>query len=138
MKKCNKCGTLKHITDYSKRYDGTDGRRAICIKCCNQKGNIKRWENKTRRRTTGTNRTNEWDAKNKGTILSTNQVTHRKRQHIYQCVFRAVRAGKIIKGDCERCGSSFNVEGHHRDYYKPLQVTWLCNSCHSTIHSVHM
>jgi hypothetical protein len=137
MKKCNKCGQLKPLDGYSMRYDGSNGRRGICIKCCNKQRNVWRTAVRANKQKTGTNCIKSWDAKNKGIILSENQVTYRKRQHIYQCVFRAVRDGKIIKGDCERCGSPFNIEGHHRDYFKPLQVTWLCGSCHCIIHSVY-
>lgn len=48
--------------------------------------------------------------------------------HVY------IRRGKIKKLDCQVCGSPF-VEGHHKDYSKPLNVTWLCKMCHRLYHS---
>jgi hypothetical protein len=43
---------------------------------------------------------------------------------------RAVRAGKVTKGPCEVCGTTQNVQGHHPDYTKPLEVQWLCTTHH--------
>lgn len=43
--------------------------------------------------------------------------------------------GKIKKEDCKTCGSS-KSEMHHSDYSKPLEVTWLCRSCHLKEHAI--
>jgi hypothetical protein len=43
----------------------------------------------------------------------------------------AVKTGKMVKPlYCERCSSFGRLDGHHKDYSKPLQVEWLCRSCH--------
>lgn len=42
---------------------------------------------------------------------------------------------KIPSGTlCERCQINFAEEKHHPDYLKPLEVIFLCQSCHKTIH----
>jgi len=41
----------------------------------------------------------------------------------------AVRLGKINKGCCEICGA-LDVEAHHDDYSKPLEVRWFCSLHH--------
>jgi ribosomal protein S27AE len=47
----------------------------------------------------------------------------------------AVRTGKIRRPNhCERCGSDSNIQGHHEDYSKPLEVKWLCGKCHAVEH----
>jgi len=47
----------------------------------------------------------------------------------------AVRIGIIEKpSECEVCGKSKLLEGHHSDYTKPLDIDWLCTSCHNKTH----
>ena len=37
---------------------------------------------------------------------------------------------------CELCGSTDSVQGHHRDYKRPLAVQWLCRGCHGTVEGI--
>jgi hypothetical protein len=39
-----------------------------------------------------------------------------------------------IGSKCEKCGSVRNLERHHADYGKPLEVQTLCRSCHGQLH----
>jgi len=48
-------------------------------------------------------------------------------------VSHAVRDGRLIKQPCAMCGN-INVEAHHEDYSKPLEVIWLCSDCHKKLH----
>ena len=43
-----------------------------------------------------------------------------------------VEAGNIVRPSCcEECGASDRkIEGAHRNYDEPLNVRWLCRSCH--------
>lgn len=52
-----------------------------------------------------------------------------------QMLGNAVRDGRITKPThCEGCSEEKSLEGHHRDYYKPLEVVWLCRKCHAGVH----
>lgn len=47
----------------------------------------------------------------------------------------AVHAGRVKRPErCERCNKRTHVNGHHHDYSKPLDVEWLCRSCHVAHH----
>lgn len=47
--------------------------------------------------------------------------------HVY------IKRGKIIKQPCKICGD-LNVQAHHNDYSKPLEVEWLCPTHHIEEH----
>lgn len=46
---------------------------------------------------------------------------------------KAHRAGVLTSRPCQRCGDP-DIEMHHRDYDQPLQIDWLCRSCHLQEH----
>ena len=47
----------------------------------------------------------------------------------------AVKWGHVEKPSvCNRCPTTKNIQGHHDDYYKPLEVIWLCSTCHNILH----
>jgi hypothetical protein len=50
----------------------------------------------------------------------------------------AMAAGKITKpSSCSRCGCiprQSELDGHHPDYDRPLDIVWLCSNCHVNEH----
>jgi hypothetical protein len=45
------------------------------------------------------------------------------------------RKGSIeIKSRCENCNSQNRIEAHHHDYNLPLDVEFLCKTCHENWH----
>ncbi len=42
------------------------------------------------------------------------------------------RRGKLKPEPCEACGGE--AQKHHDDYDRPLDVRWLCPTCHMTLH----
>lgn len=65
--------------------------------------------------------TREWNARNP------------EKRRAYNRVQDAMRAGKLKREPCGRCGGG-KTEAHHHDYSKPLDVTWLCKPCHVAKH----
>ena len=51
---------------------------------------------------------------------------------------RAEKAGFIIRAwVCEACQRYRFLVRHHRDYGKPLAITWICRPCHGQEHFKH-
>jgi hypothetical protein len=48
---------------------------------------------------------------------------------------QAVIYGRLkIEKQCSGCKKVAKLQKHHSDYSKPLQVKWLCPSCHKRLH----
>jgi hypothetical protein len=48
-----------------------------------------------------------------------------------QRVQYALKKGWLVRPEqCEKCGRNCKPEAAHHDYSKPLEVRWLCRSCH--------
>lgn len=59
-----------------------------------------------------------------------------KRSGARSVLSKAIQSGAVIKPSyCQDCGKTdCIIEGHHSDYDKPLEVDWLCKSCHTETH----
>lgn len=51
----------------------------------------------------------------------------------YVCA--AIKEGVLVRPEeCSSCLKSCKPEAHHEDYVRPLEVIWLCRSCHGRVH----
>jgi hypothetical protein len=51
-------------------------------------------------------------------------------------VQRAIQKGILERrAACENCGAADNIQAHHENYDKPLEVEWLCVPCHKKRHA---
>ena len=72
-----------------------------------------------------------------------NPNTERVKSRARQVVLAAIARGELSRpSNCERCGAASDprlrkpdIEAHHHDYSKPLEVEWLCVRCHATQHA---
>lgn len=132
MKKCNQCGEVKNLSEFYREARNSDGLRGNCKECvCSRSrgwywahperasANFKRWarENPERR--------------------AANQGTPQQLRARYT-LKNAMKRGEITKPTtCEHCHRKIakaKLHGHHPDYEKPLEVEWLCTTCHSAEH----
>ena len=120
-KSCTKCGEEKGISGFYKRSASKDGLTTMCRVCIREQ--VKRYSLTTEGRITGN--------KAKQRYIDKNPV--KRASHVM--VSEAIRSGKLIREPCEYC-SRLGAIPHHDDYAKPMDVRWLCPTCHKEWHKI--
>ena len=138
MKKCFKCGEEKPLTAFYKHKNTTDGHLGKCKECTKKDVRQNRKEKIDYYREYDVDRYAANQERRKAQYGYV--VEWRKKFPIkyraHNVVHAAIRDKKIERGvKCECCGDIKNLHAHHDDYAKPLEVRWLCPSCHHEWHS---
>lgn len=152
MKKCITCGVIKPIGAFYRHSQMADGHLNKCKPCVVAYANsyrekhlerIQKYdrdraglpkrrqlrkENYRRRTATKAGRKREWQKKEEW------RRRNKVKRAAHAITSNAVRTGRLIKQPCIRCGSRRNIHAHHEDYFKPLEVMWLCRTCHGKRH----
>lgn len=133
MKVCFKCGAEKPHADFYKHAKMADGYLGKCKECTKTDVKLHRKENDSVR---------EYDRKrgNRQTAEHTRKyrAENPEKYRAHNAVNNAIRGRRLFKPtECEHCKQTKRLEGHHDDYSKPLQVTWLCSLCHRRHHAAH-
>src|ERR1700733_276343 len=67
--------------------------------------------------------------------MASSYEKQRAKQRAQTAVACAVENGTLVRpARCSRCGSTKDIQAHHPDYSKPLDVEWLCCKCHVGVH----
>jgi hypothetical protein len=65
----------------------------------------------------------------------TQRARYPEKYRAWNLAQAALRAGRIVKGPCEVCGTREDVQKHHDDYSRPLEIRWLCRAHHAEHHN---
>ena len=142
--KCNKCSEPKSKSDFYK------SNKSICKDCLKKSAKKYREDNIERVKEYDKGRANNPErvearkayAKTEEGIIAGNRAKKRWQDNnaikrgAHVITGNAIRDGKLIKVPCENCGDP-KVHAHHDDYAKPLEVRWLCSTCHKDWHKEH-
>lgn len=129
FKPCRTCAAVLPIEQFYVHSKMADGRLNHCRSCVTKRVKKHRRENDSVRAYDRA-RGNRQTAKDRKRYRSENPAAYRA----HNAVNNAIRDGKLRKEPCLFCASE-QVEGHHRDYSKPLDVIWLCPQCHKRLHA---
>jgi hypothetical protein len=135
MRTCTQCNEAKPLASFYRHPYGRDGLQDLCKDC--QKHNVK-----ARRLTNPYVQQYERErAKTPERRARVRIISDRWRKEnpvgyrAHSTLSNAVRDGKIAKQPCALCGATKHIHAHHKDYVRPLSVTWLCAKCHHRVHA---
>lgn len=142
FKECGGCGKSKNMDDFHNSNQTDDGKQARCKECQRAYRLKKRSEKnavvkpKVKKTADMVAYRREYNAAHREQINK--QKTdwwrrNRDRESVRNKTRYAIRVGKLVRQPCSVCGA-VEVEAHHTDYSKPLEVVWLCHTHHLEAH----
>jgi hypothetical protein len=135
MRTCTKCGETAEDASF---YHYANGKPMAQCKAC-IKARVRNHRNDN------IERIREYDRERAGLphrvelrrkIFERYKVEQPDRRAAHIAVGNAIRDKRLHKQPCAFCGQADDVEAHHHDYAKPLDVTWLCKPCHRRFHAL--
>ncbi len=144
MKICFKCSIEKPLSEFYKHSEMADGHLGKCKECAkvdvtvNRRKRIYQYaEYEKKRCKRPARKVQILDSQRKRRKL------HPEKKRAHGIVRRALASGKLVKQPCEICKAMDDIQAHHDDYSKPLDVHWACFACYRThfhgqiVQSVH-
>ena len=145
MKECSACGKRKEESEFCVNKATSDGLTYRCRVCLGE-------YQKARRERLNASRPPDWKKKTEdmAAYMKAWKEAHpgymtkakadwlkrnKDRQRVRDAVRYALKTGKLVKTACQVCGKD-EVDGHHPDYSRPLDVVWLCKEHHSQVHKM--
>ena len=149
MKVCLDCNVEKPLWDFYKHSKMQDGHLNKCKSCVKERVKTHREKN--------IQKIKEYD-KQRGMLphrvkarkeyMQTEQgkIARKKAIISYRKTFPMKYAAHVITGNairdkkitkinyCSECNSNKQIQAHHDDYTKPLEIRWLCDLCHKKWH----
>lgn len=137
MKTCFKCRRELPLDEYYRHSQMGDGHLNKCKQCTRSDVRRHRADNLERVRLYDRLRNKTDDRKIKHRLK--NKAKRKKMgpdyDRAHNAVSRAVRKGSLIRPTvCQRCPATGDIEAHHDDYSRVLDVMWLCPVCHAARH----
>jgi hypothetical protein len=134
-KTCFKCGEIQPIESFYKHPMMADGHLGKCKTCT--KKDVRAYYRANPQGHRAYEKRREQTPERKAQKIEA-QRRHRAK-HSVQSKARsitqhALNAGLLVPAPCVGCATTERIEAHHEDYYKPLEVVWLCFSCHRKKH----
>ncbi len=139
-KRCFKCGETKPLSCFYKHPRMADGHVNKCKECNKKDVRENRADKNDYYVAYDRKRGKDHKSERHKKKLQYNKVYNKENPLKYSAKVKfrnSLRDGKIVKGyNCEYCGSSENIHGHHSSYSEDmwLLVTWLCVKCHNRLH----
>jgi hypothetical protein len=68
-------------------------------------------------------------------INNSELIEYKKKMLARKIATKFIKLGKLERSkNCHLCNAEKFTEAHHTDYGRPIDVMWLCDSCHGLAH----
>jgi hypothetical protein len=136
-KACAKCKESKPRSDFHRNKRSGDGLNNECKPCAIRRAG--EWQKKNRKRhNENDKRSRQRNPELLRARLGRYKERYPEKYKANKAVWDAVHDGRLVKpACCEDCGKPTpkgELDGHHKDYSKKLEVDWLCRQCHRKRH----
>ena len=131
-KMCSSCSETKDVSMFQKRSMSKDGLTAACKKCLSARDKSRDSQERRKARYAYAKTERGIETRRRGRKAWEERNPDKRACHVI--TGNAIRRGRITNGPCSICCSTTNIEAHHNDYAKPLDVIWLCRQCHADHH----
>lgn len=133
MLRCSRCRQTKPGEEFPTNPAKFTGRHNYCRPCFSE------WEkvNRKAKRRAVSEREKRYYHNNptyKRAATKRNNELKPKAVYARQVIRNEIKRGRLKRGPCEVCQSTFAIHGHHDDYDQPLVVRWLCGVHHKEWH----
>jgi hypothetical protein len=148
-KRCTRCKRLRHPGDYYTSTSGRGGLSSQCKECIIAVVRARRerepeklaiyerarWEREERKAAVKASlaKARVRDPERFARYQREYQARFPERRKARMMVGNALKRGVLVRSRCEVCDAPF-AQAHHDDYSKPLDVRWLCTTCHGLRH----
>ncbi len=136
MKRCFKCEETKPLSEFYAHPKMKDGHLGKCSDCTRIDVKSHRRLNESVQKYDRTRAKLPHRKANIQRVSDAWAVRNPQAHKAQTALHNAVRDGKIKREPCIFCGTEERIHGHHCDYSKPLEVTWLCAKCHHRYHAL--
>ncbi|MCK5610798.1 hypothetical protein KAR91_53490 [Candidatus Pacearchaeota archaeon] len=131
-KKCTSCKDIRDRSEFHANRRSSDGLKSLCKSCC--RDYVVNNKDKIRPALRAYRQTGKCK-QSRSVSKAKYRAKYPQKDKAHSAISRGILAGKIIRQPCQKCGSNENIQAHHEDYDKPLDVMWLCIKHHSDIHA---
>lgn len=130
MPQCSRCGATKPKGEFYRSASAANGCRSEC-KECSRKDDARPAYRERRRKYA----TSKKGRKANGKAVKRYVESNPKKRACHEAVRHALVDGELVNpGVCETCDTATKLYAHHDDYDRPLDVSWLCFTCHVNWH----
>lgn len=133
LKQCRGCHVVKPLGEFYSHPRMADGRLNYCKSCV--KGRIAQHRVRNDSVREYDRRRYRENPHRQAQLKRLQDKTTKEQRRAYKIVEIAIQKGELVRPTvCPRCLSERFCEAHHHDYAKPMEIEWLCRSCHCREH----